>query len=154
MVKAIRAVGSTGTDAAAKLVEQALAVAAMLVAGMLAGALLFAFLRSSKRVRSRPAGLAVGAVAALVVLLVTASLGRPPRVAPAIGAVWTALAFLAWGATLGWAHLRLTEAAVAPATRDGDGGDAVERVSRRRFIVRLGGAAATITVAGAAVGTL
>jgi len=154
MVKAIRAVGSTGTDVAAKLVEQGMAVAAMLVAGMLAGALLFAFLRSAKRVGSRPAGLAAGAVAALAVLLITAGLGRPTRVAPAIAAVWTALAFLAWGATLGWAHLRLTEAAGAPATPEGEGRDPVERVSRRRFIVRLGGAAATITVAGAAVGAV
>ena len=154
MVKVIRAVGSTGTDVAAKLVEQALAVAAMLLAGILAGTLLFAFLRASKRVRSRPAGLVLGAVAALAVLLITASLGRSPRLAPAIGAVWTAVAFLSWGAALGWVHLRLTEAGGAPAPGQSDGGSAVERVSRRRFIVRLGGAAATMTVAGAAVGTL
>ena len=154
MVKAIRAVGASGTDAAAKLVEQGMAVAATLVAGMLAAALLFAFLRSAKRARSRPAGLAVGAAAALTVLLITAGLGRPGHADPAIAAVWTAFAFVTWGATLGWAHLRLVGAAGAPATPDGEGRDPVERVSRRRFIVRLGGAAATITVTGAAVGML
>ncbi len=152
MVKAIRAVSPTGTDAAAKVVEQAMAIGAMLLAGMVSGALLFGFLRSSKKERSRPAGLVLGAVAGLAVLLITASLGRPTRVAPAIGALWIALAFLSWGALLGWAYRRLNETAGAPATAEGR--PALERVNRRQFIVRLGGAAATITVAGATVGAL
>src|SRR5260370_36222196 len=61
MVKAVRALGATSTDAAAKTAEQIMAIGIVLFAGMVAGALLFALLRPSKRRSSLLAGLVLGA---------------------------------------------------------------------------------------------
>src|SRR5262245_5757628 len=150
MVKAIRAVGLTGTDTAAKAAEQTMAIGMALVVGMVAGALLFVLLRLSKRMDSRLAGLLLGAVAGIAALLIAHRLGRAT---PVIGALWIIAAFLCWGASLGWAHHQLTWGPRAPVTARGVA-VAVERVNRRQFIVRLGGAAATLTVVGAAVGSV
>ena len=63
-----------------------------------------------------------------------------------------------WGTTLGWADRRLLTVArsALPAKPAGQParGDTVERIDRRRFLVRLGGATAVVTVIGAIVGEL
>jgi len=62
--------------------------------------------------------------------------------------------FLGWGAALGRVYARLiTEPDTSPHPEP-DRGAAVERLDRRRFLIRLGGAAAVITVSGATVGAL
>lgn len=153
MVKLIRAVGVADTGSAAKAAEQVMALAVVLVGGTVAGAVLFGVLRASKRRSSPLPGLVLGAVAGLAGLFITHDLGRRASAAPVIGDIWTIAAFLAWGAALGWAHRRMTQKPGEPAAPQGES-VAVERVNRRQFIVRLAGATATITVAGAAVGTL
>src|SRR5208283_4342357 len=61
-------------------------------------------------------------------------------------------------ATLGWADQQLLAfAGRVPSAKPAappDGGDTVERIDRRRFLVRLGGATAVVTVIGAVVGEL
>ena len=153
MVKGIHALGLSGTDTAAKAAEQAMAIGVVLLAGTVAGATLFAFLRAPKRRSSLLAGLLFGGIGGMAILLITMNLDRRARVAPAIGGVWTIAAFLSWGASIGWSHARLTRARGTPQGTVGVP-VAVERASRRQFIVRLGGTAATITVAGAVVGAL
>ena len=61
-----------------------------------------------------------------------------------------------WGATLGWADRQLLAVAgrIAKPVGQPDGGETVERIDRRRFLVRLGGATAVVTVIGAVVGEL
>jgi DMSO/TMAO reductase YedYZ molybdopterin-dependent catalytic subunit len=92
----------------------------------------------------------VGAVA------VARTLGQVSRIPPAVGEIWTLAAFGAWGAALGLSNRRLTRrrielrGEVDRSVWD----DRIERLDRRRFLVRLGAATATITVAGAVVGSL
>jgi DMSO/TMAO reductase YedYZ molybdopterin-dependent catalytic subunit len=148
MVRVIRALGVADTSAAAKAAEQAMAVGLALAVGTLAGALLFAVLRGRSRA-SRPGGLLLGTAAGLVVLLIERSLGRAGTAAPAVGAIWNLAAFMGWGALLGWAQRRLSGGAARS-----DAPPAIERVDRRRFIVRLGAASATVTLAGAVLGEL
>ncbi len=153
MVKGIRALGLASTDTAAKTAEQIMAIGVVLLAGAAAGAILFAFLRTTRRWSPRIAGLLFGALGGLVVIVITGSLDRRGSVSPPIADLWIVAAFLCWGVSLGWAHVRLTRARGRP-PESGDVPVAVERANRRQFIVRLGGAAATITVAGAVVGAL
>jgi len=108
MVKAIRALGIADTASAAKAAEQSLAIAVFLLAGVLVGAVLFAVLRALRTSRAVLAGIVVGAGAAAAAIAIGRSLGRPSIVAPLLGDVWTAAAFLAWGAALGLANRRLT----------------------------------------------
>lgn len=136
MVQTLRAVHLGRTDTAAKMVEQTLAVALFLLLGTLAALMLQAFGGRGRRSALMP-GLIAGGVAGVGALAVRASLGHPLG----IGSVFIVAACEGWGAALGSVLDRLH----APV---------VERVGRRRFLIRLGGATAAITVAGATVGAL
>jgi DMSO/TMAO reductase YedYZ molybdopterin-dependent catalytic subunit len=161
MVSAIRALNIGNLSDTAKTAERLLATSLIVVIGTLAGAAVFLASRSSQR-----RGLGISAGAAIGILLAAAALALGGSIA---GAGWTLLAFLLWGATLGWTRERLrapddaTRAPVATAaTRaepDDDAGRRLPRITivsqpidRRTFVVRLAGASAVITVAGAAVG--
>lgn len=156
MVKAIRALNIGDTSSAAKAAEQSMAIAVFLVIGVVAGALLFALLRLLRSQWSVFPGIVVGALFGAGSVAVARSLGRVEAVPQSIGEGWTIAAWLAWGLALGAVNRRLSRRRIAlrgEIARD-DWDDRVERVDRRRFIVRLGAATATITVAGAVVGKL
>jgi len=211
MVALIRGLSIGATADVAKAAEQTMAVVGLLLTGTLAGAIAFGLLRRQARVPARPgagarlsltpgmiAGLIAGAVIGAAVAVVVATSARPGAAGPVLGALWTFVAFLCWGATLGWSWNRLAglpapalasaasvgapapapaaeEPALSSAAGAGDAGlgggatsDAglgggarsgpkaviVEPVDRRTFMIRLGGATAVITVAGAALGGL
>ena len=84
--------------------------------------------------------------------------GETASTGPWLSAAWVLGLVLLWGATLGWADRQLLAVAVrippAKPVGQSDGGEAVERIDRRRFLVRLGGATAVVTVIGAVVGEL
>ena len=149
MVKVIRGLHIGDTSSAAKAAEQTMAIGVFLVAGIIAAAVLFAVLRALQARRTVFAGVVLGLAAGVAAVLVTHGLGRAESVPPLIADLWTVAAFVVWGAALGRADRRLTGGSVSAA-----GYAAVERVNRRQFLVRLGGAAATITVVGAVVGAI
>jgi DMSO/TMAO reductase YedYZ molybdopterin-dependent catalytic subunit len=151
MVTVIRALNLGPTAAAAKTAEQAMAIAGLFIAGVAGGFILFLILRAVIRGRGVAVGLALGVVLGIPAMLISLHASQTASVGPGAGAVWVLAAFLVWGAVLGRAEQRLigiekvTEAA-ADAT--------VERIDRRRFLVKVGGATSVITVAGAVVGEL
>jgi DMSO/TMAO reductase YedYZ molybdopterin-dependent catalytic subunit len=155
MVKVIRALGVTNTSAAAKAAEQSMAILVLVVAGAVAGAVLYALLRAMRSARGVLAGTLLGALAGAAVVFLRRGLGRQDLSALA-GDIFTAVAFVAWGWFLGRTNRRLTRETIhvrgeaARSVHD----DRIERLDRRRFLIRLGGATATITVVGAAVGAL
>ncbi len=143
----------------AKTAEGSMGVAIFLALGMAAAAVFFALMNGlppagSSR-RTLPGlllGLAVGIPMLIIVGSVTeGGLGL-------IGAVWVLGGFLGWGAFIGWAYDRLTAAPPAgpPAVPTPVAADAltVEQIGRRQFLIRMGGAAAAVTVVGAGVGLL
>ena len=82
-------------------------------------------------------------------MLISVYESQTASVDPAARMVWVLGMFLVWGAVLGRAGQRLI--GIEAAT---DAGPGVERIDRRRFLVKLSGSAAAITVVGAAVGEL
>jgi DMSO/TMAO reductase YedYZ molybdopterin-dependent catalytic subunit len=150
---------------ASKTAEQLLALAIFLAGGMLVGTLLAAWLAPARRprrdalARSTIVAGGIGFVLA-VVLPVSRQL---PRVSPSLtGAAWLTAVFAAWGAAFGWAWRRLygwssesgarVIAILEPITpRQAANGSELETGGRRRFLIRLGSAAAVLTVAGAGV---
>src|SRR4029077_2405882 len=90
--------------------------------------------------------------------LISHRVSQTASTGPWLSAVWVLGAVLLWGATLGEADQQ--EQAFAgrfPPAKPADppdGVDTVERIDRRRFLVRLGGATAVFTVIGAVVGEL
>lgn len=152
MVDAIRALELGAVSDLAKTAEQAMAVAIFLLLGVLAGAVLFAVLRARRRGSGIAAGLALGAGFALALFPISTSLNQTATAPPLASGLWLALALLAWGAAFGWSYGRLGGS--APAASPEPAAPSAERIDRRRFLVRMGGSAAIITVAGASVGAL
>lgn len=144
MVSVIRALSSGETSVIAKTAEQLIALAQFLVIGVVAGMLLFAILRMRKKSGYLP-GLILGAFITAPIALVSPSISRMERTDAIISFSWILVAFLAWGAALTWVYRSMAAAGGEPDVDD----SSVQRLGRRKFIIRIGGASAVITVSGA-----
>lgn len=138
MVGVLRAVGLSVADTA-KLAEQAMATLLALVLAALGGVWFFAVQPEGRR-RWR-AGVLAGLVAGVPLALVSATRERGTW----LDGLWTLAAVMLWGLGLAWLQRGL-------AGPDHSLEATAERIDRRQFLVRVGGAAALITVAGAGVG--
>jgi DMSO/TMAO reductase YedYZ molybdopterin-dependent catalytic subunit len=155
MVTVIRALGLGPTSVVAKAAEQAMGVAGLFLTGIVGGAVLFGILRVLRGRYAYPLGLALGAALGIPVALISFHLSHTTDTPPAISILWILSASLLWGAAIGWAYRRLlTAGGVRAAPAEPAAATSAERINRRRFLIRLGGATATITVAGAVVGAL
>jgi DMSO/TMAO reductase YedYZ molybdopterin-dependent catalytic subunit len=155
-----------------KAVEIALALTGLLVSGAVAGLLFFVVVTSDDRRRVIRAGEILGAALGVVCFALALAVSPPATFgAHAAWALWIVGLLLVWGWAL--ARLRLLVAAppareafiTAPATPDsptayvpleragGRPGLAAEAATldRRHFLIRVGGAVATIVVLGAEV---
>lgn len=153
VVTLIRTLGLGSTDVAAKAIEQLMAIAGLMLAGAAAGAVLVS-IRNRPGGRWKRAGAVVGGLAGILIVLGGVSLDGGASAAPVLSFVWVLAACLIWGVALDWADRRLRDlpasAGGAPAAESWT----VDRLDRRRFLIRLGGAAATITVSGTVIGML
>jgi hypothetical protein len=147
MVSAIRTLNLGPTSDIAKLAEQAMAIAIVFIAGVAGGTILFVVLRADRTRSHVITGLLLGLVFAVPTMLVSLHASETSSVGPVTSSVWILGVFLVWGAVLGRSAQRLIDLEQAS-------GAAVARIDRRRFLVRLGGTTAAITVAGAVVGEL
>ena len=144
MVSVIRALHLGPTAETAKTVEKAMAIAGMLVTGAIAGTVLFAILRAFRGNYPYLLGVIIGVVVGAPVALISRSVGQTATAGPITSSVWILVAFMIWGAALGWSYRHLRAVGATEAAR----------IDRRRFLIRLGGATAVITVVGAVVGAL
>lgn len=148
------------TSSTAKAIEQLSALVLFVLLGTLAGAVFFAVLRTRSMHLSSRAGLILGLGAGGIMLLISNSVGFVFSMAPLFSVVWVLMAFLAWGAAMGWAYNHLTLPQVSRSDAAAKGGEsapvetsiAVEPIDRRRFLIQLGSATAVLTVAGAGLG--
>jgi DMSO/TMAO reductase YedYZ molybdopterin-dependent catalytic subunit len=131
-----------------KTAEYLLAVGAILLVGVVAGAALFGLLRARKAERGEMGGMLVGLIVAVPMALIGLSVNPAGYTAAAV--IWVMGLFLGWGAALGGAYDAL--AAKRPAAPESAEAITVQAVSRREFLIRLGGATAAITVVGAGLG--
>lgn len=140
MVSVIRVLNLGPTAETAKTAEQAMAVSGFLVGGVIGALLLFAILRAMRRVNAVSLGLTLGIVLGVPAMLISVYESQTASVGPAARMVWVLGTFLGWGAILGRVGKRLiglepTTDAVKKTTESG-----VERIDRRRFLVRLAAA--------------
>jgi len=159
LVKLIRMLNLGSTAVVAKAAEQSMAIVGLLVTGIIGGAVLFAILRAQNQGSNGRGGMRLGLLLGILigvpVALISLRTGATATTTPLLGGLWILAVFLAWGTAFGRVHARLTiEPGAAPHPVEPALGAAVERIDRRRFLIRLGGAAAVITVSGAAVGSL
>ena len=168
-----------GLDVAqtAKTAEQVLAVFTLFLAGLAVGLLFFMLVRGAGRRRVQVCGLAVGAVLGAFSAATVLTRGTPVGSWGKAGfAVLVLVLFLPWGWGLARLHLTSIPRARSVATPPTPGGEAAAlpalpaaeaplapaaaaptppagdwSMSRRRFIIQMGGLVATIVVAGEAV---
>jgi DMSO/TMAO reductase YedYZ molybdopterin-dependent catalytic subunit len=177
-LQVLRGLGLTVAEPA-RTAEQFLAVAALFVAGLVVGLLFFILVKNRDRGRVRLYGLIVGAVAGLFALVVTFVEGAGANAAEnVLNAVWIVGLFVLWGAGLARLHRAVYSSgrsrprespyeASAPVGTEGIQRPDTTRpearewpapvgqarvLTRRRFIVEIGGLAATIVVVGAGLG--
>jgi DMSO/TMAO reductase YedYZ molybdopterin-dependent catalytic subunit len=146
----------------AKTVEEALAIIGLFVVGAMAGLLFFSLVKTSDRVRAVRLGLAAGGVMGAISLVITLVEAPPATLGGDVGiGLWMLGVFLIWG----WGLARLYMLVVPPARPAEAPPEAetpspvalgralppvdVVRISRRRFMIRMGGLVATIVVLGA-----
>ncbi len=153
MVTVIRAFNLGPTSETAKTAEQTMAVAGLLVSGIIGGMILFGIVRATRTRKAVILGLALGIVIGIPAMAISLRESQIASVGPITRAIWVSGAFLVWGAVLGWAHQRLVGTESTSLSRAVTPADAAaERLDRRRFLIKLGGSTAVITVAGALVG--
>jgi len=153
MVAIIRLLHVGPTSVVAKMAEQAMGIAGLFVTGVVGGAVLFGILRVLRGRFAYPLGLIMGIAVGVPVMLISHSVSHTAAVSPTASAVWILVTFILWGVAFGRIYQQLLAASV-PAPDVSAAPPSVERVSRRRFLIRLGGMTAAITVAGAVVGAL
>ncbi len=152
MVAVIRALHIGPTSVVAKMAEQAMGIAGVFVTGVVAGAVFFGILRAIRGRVAYPLSFIMGIAVGVPVMLISRSLSHTAAVSPTASAIWILVTFVLWGIAFGWVYQQLRAASVRP--EEISAAPSVERVSRRRFLIRLGGMTAAITVTGALVGAL
>jgi DMSO/TMAO reductase YedYZ molybdopterin-dependent catalytic subunit len=151
MIDTMLLLGASVADIA-KTAEQIMAVLQFFVGGILAGLVFFGVM-SARKIKADPiAGIVMAALFGLPLIAISIAFGQS-TIHPLLRILWLALLFLAWGLALSWAYRRLTPVEAEALVGEEDV-PAVERVSRRQFLIRLGAASAAITVVGAGLGTL
>ena len=140
---------------AAKTGERMMALIQFLAGGAFAGAIFFAVMRWRQMRASWFAGLVMGALFGLPLIAVSMVISQSP-VNMVLRLFYLAVLFLGWGFALAWAFGRLTmpEGAPAVAPEAAGAGRSVERIDRRRFLIRLGATTATVTVVSGGLGAV
>lgn len=151
IVSVIAAFNLGETSSAAKTAEHLLAIAGFWLAGAIAGAVLFAILRARDSEQRTLYGLLLGLVLGVVILSISARFNQNTTADPFIRDLWVVGAFVVWGSALNRIYADLSR--LIP-LQSAVSGETVEQIDRRQFIIRLGGATAVITVAGAGLGAL
>jgi len=150
IVSLIEFVAPGETASLAKAAEQTLAVAGALAAGMVVAIILAVTLaRVSEGNRSRVTVL-VGMALAVAIVLVSRTVNETYD-AIALPALWVAAVSVSWTWGVGQVAARLatTPAPSGPPASSAPSGSSVSQLDRRRFLIRVGGASAAITVVGA-----
>ncbi|MCU0498028.1 MAG: molybdopterin-dependent oxidoreductase [Anaerolineae bacterium] len=138
------------TDVVAKLIEQAFGYAMLFGLGVITTAAVYRLLNGSlDRQRINLYTLGSGALLGVIAVLIHLSLPFPSTVDPLLRAIWIIALFLGWGAAMGWIYYDLTRLPVVKSETA-----SAQQLDRREFLVRIGGATATLTVLGGGLSLL
>ena len=151
MIDILRQIGVSVADTA-KTAERVIAVLQFFALGAVAAGLFFAFVSYRGLRPGLSAGIVVGALVGLPLVAMSIDIGGSD-VEPTLVVLWLLTLFLAWGVLIRTAYLRLAPQEIVAAPSVGQPGAAVG-VDRRQFLIRMGAATATITVASSGLGNL
>ncbi|MAS37869.1 MAG: molybdopterin-binding oxidoreductase [Anaerolineaceae bacterium] len=151
VVNTIIALNLGETDVAAKVAEQIIGISGMIATGVIASIVFFYIKNQNDEDSGSPLpGVILGLVVGVPVALLSLSVNFTALTGPVISTAWIVLGFLVWGAAINWIYNDL--AAIPPKADESDA--SAEKIDRRNFLIRVGGATATITVVGAGLGAI
>ena len=156
MVEMIITFNMGETSAAAKTAEQLMGLGAFIALGVVAIALFYAALnRKTVSARSLYPGVMLGLGFGALMMLISAQVNLTATAPGIVQLVWVLIAFQLWAAAANWIYNVLAHSD-AKVKLDETSGEtiAVEALDRRQFLVRIGGASAVLTVAGAGLGAM
>jgi len=144
------------TSTAAKTAEQLMGLGAFLGLGVVLGAIFFvAVNRSKATLRSIYPGIMLGVGFGVVMMLISSQVNLTATAPVILQIVWVLLVFTGWGIALNWIYNDLAHSEEKTKTDEATGETVtVEALDRRQFMVRVGGATATLTVIGAGLGAI
>lgn len=145
------------TDDTAKLGEQLLSVLLVFGLGGALGALYFGLQQkegpTQKLGRTLLPGAIMGLLVGIAVSFISDRYNFTSSVDNTLSGFWITAVFVVWGVVINWVYNRLDTPASLKTTAVADAPEtSVQSIDRRRFLVILGGAAATITVIGTGIG--
>lgn len=144
------------TDTAAKTAEQLMGLGAFLALGIVIGFLFFLALnRTESTLRNVYPGLLLGAGFGVVMILISSQVNLTATAPFLLQVVWVMLVFTGWGVALNWIYNDLAHSDEKTKVDEKTGEEvSIAPLDRRSFLVRIGGATATLTVVGAGLGAL
>ncbi len=137
----------------AKTAEQIIAIFQFFIGGTLAGIIFFVVLSIRKTTSDYIAGIVMAALFGLPMITISAAISQS-TVHPLVRILWLAILFSAWGLVLSWSFRRVSSITDIKVKAPEDAVRDVKRIDRRRFMIQIGTASATITVIGAGVGEI
>jgi DMSO/TMAO reductase YedYZ molybdopterin-dependent catalytic subunit len=157
--------GAEDLDKTAKRVEQASAVAQFIGLGVVVGLIYIALVHYLHRRNSfwgtqYATGLILGLLVGIVLAVISAEYNVSATASTFAATVWILVASMGWGLAHNWVQRKLLPSESAPepmspvAETPAAPKPQVELIDRRQFLVRMGGATAVITVAGAGLAEL
>jgi len=147
-------------SSAAKTAEQLMALGAFLAVGVLFGLIYFVAMRRAKdfQLDNYAYGIIPGFLVGAVLMAISTTVNVTATANVYVSIIWVLLIFSAWGAAFAWVYHDLSS---LPETGDkAKTGDAqainaeAAGLNRRQFLVRVGGATATLTVVGAGLSSV
>lgn len=134
---------------AAKTSEQMMGVATVLLIGTILGGLYAFIMRRTQAGQSQYLiGMGLGFLFGLPLLLISNAVNFNATADPLLSLVWFITLFIGWGGSLAWIYSDISDLPLQRPEND------ALALNRRQFLVRVGGATATITLVGSSVASL
>lgn len=154
MVDVILALNLGRVDTTAKIIEEIMGLGLVLLVTGALGALTFAVLRGVEHERRAVSALGLGFAAGLLMAFISLETNVTASASVTAGFVWLVIVFVALGGALAWTHARLAAAQTDAQTASVEVLSDDDGMDRRSFLIRFGGATATLTIVGAGLGSL
>ena len=143
-----------GVSGTAKTAEQIMAVGLFFIGVVVCTILLFAYIERWDFGKWGGLGPLVGAILGIPIALITVGIGQS-SIHPIVNFLWVFLLFITWGNVAVKSGRKLL--ALPPMALETEEGEvqeerSVQVIDRRKFLIQMGVATATITVAGAGLG--
>lgn len=144
------------TSTAAKTSEQLMGLGAFLGLGVTIGLIFFLVINRSKAtLRTVYPGMILGLGFGAVMMLISTQVNLTATASGILQIIWVMLVFIGWGLALNWIYNDLAHSEAKTKINEETGEQVViEALDRRQFMIRIGGATATLTVIGAGLGAL